>query len=249
MKLAKTRLFVAAAMLSAPLGVLVCNKMKDTSPIVKPVNEAIELERKSLQKKEGEFVKKLDRWVMWLDMVGSHLRDHENLDDPYLQLNFANQEFLDTRMGHCAAIVPPETALEKVVDEANRIVRSIVPPKKEKNDFHVEPSKDQVEAFIKLIKMADKVTPLVVLDDIHKNIEKRGQKLNRSKEDIAKSKEVASETFEIYEEVLKEAAIETPKLIQSLEKFNEKAKIENQPPYEPRWGLSLELLKSLKSIK
>ncbi len=248
------KLLRASVVLAGLAGVFaMSNCTQNNKPeIVKVANaktkEVIDLERIELKKKEGDFVKKLDRWTMWLDMVSSHLRD-ENMDNPYVQLNFTGQEFLGTIMGHCDAIVPPETALEKVTDEVNRVVRSIVPPKRQKTDFHVQPSKDQVDAYIKLITMADKVAPSVTLDGVLNKVENNSKKRNRPEENIKESKELASETFEIYTKMFDDLAKEKPKLIQALEKFNEDARVAGQAPYEPTWGLSLELLKSLKSIK
>lgn len=248
MKLTKLRLFTAGVLLSAPLGVVVCNKMKDNSAIVNPANEAIEAERKALQEKEAKFVKNLDNWLMWLDIVSSHLRDHEKIDS-YTELNFAQQEFLGTIIGDHGndAIVPDEfkTPTEKIVDKVNRIVESMKPPRKMKNDFRTDPSKDQIEAFIKVITMADKLAPTVTLDDVHKHIEKRAQRLKRPADATEKSKEIASEGFAIYKEILAKLIQEKPKLIQAMDKFNENAK----EPYKSKWGLSSEFLKSLESIK
>ncbi|MBI3590907.1 MAG: hypothetical protein HY094_05955 [Candidatus Melainabacteria bacterium] len=245
----KLRIIAASTVLSVPIGVYSCNKLTEKPAVVNPANEAIESERKSLQMKEGELVKVLNNWLSWLNTTGSHLRE-EKIDDPMTEFNFVLQEFGVTRVGDgCDAIVPPETDLDKIVDDVKKIARSVVPPKKQKNDFRLDPSKDQVEAFIKAVKMGVKVAPQIVLDDIYKSIEKRGKKFNRSIEGIKESKEIALEGFEIYQRFSNKLILETPKFIESIEKFNKDAKAAGQTSYEARWGLSLELLKSLKSIK
>ncbi len=124
-----------------------------------------------------------------------------------------------------------------------------MPPKRPKNDFHVEPSEEQIKAFHKLIEIADKVAPSIVEDELSSKIENNLKKTTLPKELIEESKKLAPRIFKLYKKTLDELVLEKPKLIQEIEKFNEKAKIENQPLYEPKWGLSLELLKSLKSIK
>ena len=246
------RASVVLAGLAGTLAVSSCMQGDNKPEVVRVANvktkDIIDVERIELKKKESDLVKRFDHWTQWLDMICSHLRDHEKIDDPYVELNFAHQEFLDTIMGHCEAIVPPETPLEKVTDEVKRIARSIVPPKRQKADFRVQPSKDQVDAYIKLITMADK-TSVPSLDDILQQVEKDSKKRNRPEENIKKLKEDVAEVFEIHKETLNELVEETPKFIQALETFNKDAQTAGQPPYEPTWGLSLELLKSLKSLK
>ena len=247
------RASVVLAGLAGTLAVSSCIQDDNKPQIVKVANaktkDIIDVERIELKKKEGDLVKKLDHWTQWLDIVCSNLRDDEKIDDPYVELNFAHQEFLDTIIGPCGGgIVPPETALEKVTDEVKRIARSIVPPKRQKADFRVQPSKDQVGAYIKLITMADK-TSVPSLDYILNKVEKDSKKRNIPGENLEKLKEHVAKVFEIHKRTLSEVTKETPRFIQALEVFNKDAEIAGQPPYEPTWGLSLELLKSLKSIK
>ena len=250
MRLARLRLLATAALLSAPLGVLVCNKAQNNSAIERVVNKTIETERKVLQNKEHEFVKNLTRWIHWLSLAGSNLRDYEKVDDPFTQLNFAEQEFSDTRLCDTNdAIIPPETTIEKVIDTVNKVVESIKPSRKMKNDFYKDPSKDQIEAFIKLITKANEVAPLLVLDKMLNNVERDGKAKEDSADEIKKSQELALRTFKIYKKILDELVLKTPELIQSIEKFNEDAHATGQLLYKSRWGLSLEFLRSLKSIK
>lgn len=249
------KLFRASVVLAGLVGaysISSCTQNDNKPQVVKVANaktkETVDIERVELKKKEGGFVEKFERWLMWLDMAGDYLREEE-INDPYLRLNFAHQEFLNTIMGHCNPLIPPETVLDKVTDEVKRVARSIVPPKRQKADFHVEPSKDQIEAFIKLINMADKVAPQVVLDDILSKIEKDAKVKGDSLEKIKESKDLASGIFKTYRKTFDDLSLENPRFIESVQRFHKDANDAGQAPYEPTWGLSLELLKSLKSIK
>ena len=250
----RLRIIALGSAIALPVGIYSCHKLNEKPAIESPVNEAIDAERKTLQMKEKDFVKKLDRWARRIDSMYSLFRKYEDIDDPFVELNFAGQKFRATITGHCEAIIPPENVLDEIVDRTKQVAKAILPPGREKNDFYVDPSKDQVEAFIKFIKMADKTVPHINLDDYCQKQKKILPVLNTSVAEGLKAteKEHMESTlrgFQIYQQMLDELRSKTPKLIQSIERFNEDAKKADQPSYEPVWGLSTEFLKSLKVIK
>ena len=215
MRLARLRLLATAALLSAPLGVLVCNKAKENSAIEKTANKEIDLQRESLQKQEGELVKKLQNWVRFMQNMDFAIKTppvEDPLNDPFTQLNFAYQDFMFTQVH---------------IDDATHAITKLKP------DFYTEPSKNQIQKFIKLIAKANETAPLVVSNNLEQG----------------ELQELSLKGFKIYKDKLEQLALETPKLIQSIAKFNNDAKAASQPRYEPKWGLSLEFLRSLKSIK
>ncbi len=231
------RASVVLAGLAGTFAVSSCIQDDNKPQIVKVANaktkDIIDVERIELKKKEGAFVHQLDNWssldvsaaLLHLEVGTDDKAKEEFFDKTHEDLRFLRSDFLDERIGN------------------------------EKPDFRTNPSEKQVKLFIIVLRETDKAAgilePYMKLP-VNEIIEKHAKNLNKHTEKLYVGKnlrEVAEELFTLYKKDLPKLAEKKAELIQALETFNKDAEIAGQAIYEPTWGLSLELLKSLKSIK
>ena len=143
----------------------------------------------------------------------------DNLEEPFVKLDLAYKKFRDL-------VEPPKNFIDRINETTGTTIIPNVISTGSVFDFWVKPTHEQVKAFINRIIMADKAAL------VKKNAPDKFMKT----------------AIEEHNELTDELAPKKLKLIQEIEVFNKKAQAAGQAPYEPRWGLSPELLKSLKSI-
>ncbi|MBI3590905.1 MAG: hypothetical protein HY094_05945 [Candidatus Melainabacteria bacterium] len=75
------------------------------------------------------------------------------------------------------------------------------------------------------------------------------QNLTYSEKEIKDAVQRRIKDYSTYKKSLPNVINQSTKLLDSIEAFNKDASLAKQPVYEPAWGLSIERLKSLKSLK
>lgn len=217
------RPIVIGTALLIPASTIVCNKTQAPVTVVKRL---LDKDLKILREKEGSLANKLENWMDDIDAAFLYLTIGAN--------NLAEEKTFEKM--RCETAHPFSEYLDECIGEG-------------KDDFYTNPNEKQIKHFTDAIKASDKagffLEPSMKLstDEL---IEKYGKTLDKLS---PQTKQFARHSFDHYKESIPRLAKEINRFIQDTEKFNEDAKTINQPKYEPKWGLSLELLKSLKSIK
>ncbi len=242
MKLTGIRLFATAALLSTPFGVIVCNKLNEGKPSndaqavkpfeIKPVDtnlkKTIDEKRIVLEKKEREFASELGGWASC---------DLPNVLMSLYMVSDNKDENLKAR----------DIAFKMVKRHQDFIEVT-------GNDFSIKkPNEEQLEAFNRVITMAQKGAPLtwsystMPLQEISKKIEEYLQKTNPELKGEKLKDEVEHhvEYFKEYQETLKKMRTQRDDLFLSMRDFNKETKKIDEPPYNPIWGLSLEKVQDI----
>lgn len=243
MRLTRIRLFAAAALLSTPFGIIVCNNLNQdkshndtravkplvTKPVDIDLKKATDETRKLLEQKERKFAKEISGFnaselpnlLFCLYMVS------ENDNEIFVARNIAKK-------------------LCKRHDELRELTN---------NDFSIQkPDEEQLEAFTRCISMGQKGTLLIssystmTLEEISKKIESdlktsmpelTGKKL---KEEV----EHYLEYFKLYQEGFANICKLRDDLYKSMKDFNQEVQKLNKPAYEPVWGITSRYLNELK---
>lgn len=231
MRLAKTRLFIAAAMLSAPLGVLVYNKQADEVPNVQKIGldkKAIDEKRTVLEIKERELAQELGGYASSsLPNLLINLYMVSDGDDVLIARNIAFK-------------------LSKRSDEFIGLTG---------NDYSIKkPNEEQVEAFTRLLNMAEKGVPLalpyadkITLQEISKKIEKYLQKNNPELKGEKLKEEVKHilEYFEVYQQDVKDLTRRAKDFSTLMRDFDNEAIKANESVYGFVWGVDDRKLQKL----
>ncbi len=236
-------LFRTATLLSAlstPLITSGCLKSEDKPnviQIVKPVEaivktkEVIDEQRKALEKQERTLALELEIWSSYT--IDALVHVHMLTEDPKEAIEARQRGFKLIRIN------------EDFINET-------------RNDFDIKkPNEDQVEAFKRVINYADKSVLMyekyinLSLDILSTKIEKylRNEIPKLTEEEIKERKKDKLESYQGYNDSYQKIVKQKENLIKTIETFNDDANTANQPAYEPVWGLSIDRLKELKSLK
>ena len=210
----------------------ITKKQEVKSSTVKPIDvnlkNTIDEKRKTLEKKEREFASELG--------------------------GFASCE-LPNVLIHLYMVLDNKDEILKARDIAFKIIK-----RREDfiqltgNDFlNKTPNEEQLEAFNRVINMAQKGMPLtwghstISLKEISKDIEGYLQKTHPELKGEKLKEEVKHylDYFKEYQEALKKIRSQRNDLFVSMRDFNNEAKKIGEPTYNPVWGLSLERVQDI----
>ncbi len=240
----KLRILAAGAVLSFPLGAMVCNET-NRSAIERSVMEDLSTRQKALEKKEHKLAERyIDMWADFMDRVLSHLE--EGIDDIK-----EKQKFKKASM-HLASIVQElvdedirtrygRNGFEAITGKVKEIFRGPSRPIERTEP----PTEIRQKAFTKLVGALDEIAL-----SFRAYFDLSSDEIIKKCANTLPKGEFGTTDIEIYKELQGILNLEISSLIQEIEEFNRSAKSAGQPLYEGVYeGLNLEKLKSLKSIK
>lgn len=231
------RTAAVVAAFSIPLTSGYRTKAEDTKPVPAEANKTQGVKTKEVLDKERTQLKQQE---------GKLMDSFLELEQDFRYALFYIGPAIDSKEGRIKA----HQTLTKLAEIGQEFINEVVSTPKEKM-----PSERSFELVVKIIKLTDTAIPFLEpfsklsAEELNSTISK-GYKNNTdiNENDIADWVKDASREFTRYKRSVKEAKKETSKLIQDLEKFNEAAKAASQKSYEPRFKISLELLKSFQFL-
>ena len=219
---------------SLPLASGGCNTKEDKPndvQIVKPIDinlkKAIDEKRIVLEKKEREFASELGAWAS---------SDLPNVLINLYMVSDSKEEILEGRNIAFKLAKRSEDFIELTG-----------------NDYSKKPNEGELEAFNRLISMAQKGAPFtwsystMKLEEISEKIESYLQKKNPELkgEKLKEEVKLDVEYFKVYKETLVNIRGLRDNLSLSMQDFNKDAKKINEPAYNPIWGLNQKKLEDI----